>query len=99
MNLEDQVPVLVLDVLEADITQDTGVVDQDIDATECLDGSLDDFVTILDGVVIGNGLSTVLLDLIDYYIGGLDSENELALANLAHWHSSLDLPLWSCPLP
>lgn len=71
MNLEDQVPVLVLDILEADITQDAGIVDQDIDATKCLNGSLDDLVAVLDGVVIGNSLATVLLDLIDYYIGGL----------------------------
>lgn len=83
MNLEDQVPVLVLNILEADITQDTGVIDQDIDATKCLDGSLDDLVAILDGVVIGNGLSTVLLDLVDYYIGGLGSEDWLALADFA----------------
>lgn len=83
MNLEDQVPVLVLNILEADITQDTGVVDQNVDATKCLDGSLDDLVTIFDGVIIGNCLSTVLLDLIDYYIGGLVNEDKLALGNFA----------------
>lgn len=71
MDLEDQIPVLVLDVLEADIAQDAGVVNEDVDATECLDGRVDDLVAILDGIIVGNCLATILLDLINYYIGGL----------------------------
>lgn len=71
MDLEDQVPVLVLDVLEADVSQDTGVVDEDINATERLDRGVDDLVTVLYGVVVCDCLSAGLLYLVDDYIGGL----------------------------
>jgi hypothetical protein len=71
VNLHDQVPVLIFHVLEADIPEDTGVVDEHIDAAEGVDGGLDDLVTILDGVVVGNGVSAGLFDLVDDNIGGL----------------------------
>lgn len=66
-----QIPVTVFDVLEADITKNTGVVDKDIDTTEGLNSSLDDFVSVLDTVVVGNGFTTVFLDLINDDIGSL----------------------------
>jgi hypothetical protein len=47
MNLVDQVPVGLLHVLEADIAQDTGIVDQHVDATKVVDGRLDNEITIL----------------------------------------------------
>jgi hypothetical protein len=67
----NQIPILVLNVLEADIAENTSVVDEDIDAAEGLDSSIDDFLSVLDAVVVGNSLSAVLLDLIDNYIGSL----------------------------
>lgn len=77
MDLENQVPILILDVFEADIAQDTGVVDEDIDATEGLDGSVDDLLTVLDRVVVGDGLAAVLLDLVDDHIGCLYQWSDL----------------------
>lgn len=71
MDLKDEVPVLILDVLEADIAQDAGVVDEDVDTAKSLDGSVDDLVAVLDGVVVGDGLATVLLDLVDNNVGSL----------------------------
>jgi len=74
MHGHNQIPVLVLHVLEADITEDTSVVDQDIDAAECLDGGLDDLVAIGDTVVVGNGLAACGFDLVDNNISGLSHE-------------------------
>jgi len=71
VDLEDEVPVGILHVLEADIAEDTGVVDDDINAAELLDGSLDDLVAVLDAVVVGNGLAAGLLDLLNNNIGSL----------------------------
>jgi hypothetical protein len=71
VHLEDQVPVLVLHVLEADVAQDTGVVDEHVDAAEGLDGRVDDLVAVLDAVVVGDGLAARGLDLVDDDIGGL----------------------------
>ena len=48
VDLHDQVPVVVLHVLEADIPEDAGVVDQDIDSAKRLDGSIDNLFTIFD---------------------------------------------------
>jgi hypothetical protein len=44
----DQIPVCLLHILEADISQNTSVVDEDIDATECVDSCLNDGFSILD---------------------------------------------------
>jgi hypothetical protein len=71
MNLEDQVPVSLLHVLEADISQDAGVVDEDIDAAKGIDGSLDDGFAILDRIVVGDGLAACRADLVDDLVGGL----------------------------
>ena len=71
VDLEDQVPILILHVLEADISEDSGIVDEDVDAAERLDGCVDDLVAVLDRIVVGDGLAAGLLDLIDHDIGGL----------------------------
>lgn len=54
MDLVDEVPVRLLHVLEADIAQDTGVVDEHIDAPKGIDRSLDDPVAIFNRVVVGD---------------------------------------------
>jgi hypothetical protein len=48
VDLVDQVPVGLLHVLEADITQDTGVVDENIDTPKSIDRGLNDVLSILD---------------------------------------------------
>lgn len=70
----DKVPVLVGQVLEASVAQDTGIVEQDVDAAEGADGGLDDALAVLNAVVVGDGLAAGLLDLVDYNIGGLKVE-------------------------
>lgn len=65
VNAVDQIPVGILHVLEADIPEDTGVVEQNIDTTEVLDGCLNDGLTVLDAVVVGNGLAAGGADLLN----------------------------------
>lgn len=65
MHSNDQVPILILHVLEANIPQDTSVVDQDIDAAVVLDGGFDDLLAVRDAVVIGYSLTACGFDLID----------------------------------
>jgi hypothetical protein len=48
VDLVDQVPVGLLHVLEAYITQDTGVVDENIDTPKSIDRGLNDVLSILD---------------------------------------------------
>lgn len=76
MNTVDQVPVLILHVLETDITQDTSVVEEHIDATKVLNGSLDDALSVLDAVVVGDGLTAGGADLVDDHICGLRKVSE-----------------------
>lgn len=78
VDLEDQVPVLVLDILEADISQDTGIVDEDVDTAKRLDRSVDNLVTVLYGIVVCDSLSAGLLYLVDNDIGGLVREKRSA---------------------
>ena len=72
--LHHQVPVLVFHVLEADVAQDAGIVDEDIDPAKGLDGSLDDFVAVLDRVVVCDGLAASGCDLLDNLVCGLWKE-------------------------
>jgi hypothetical protein len=63
MDLHNQIPVLIADVLETDVAQDTGIVDQDVYPTECIDGRANDIFAILGNiVVVGYGTATVLFD-------------------------------------
>lgn len=48
MDLVDEFPIRLLHVLEADISQDARVVDEDIDTPESIDCSLDDVLSVLD---------------------------------------------------
>lgn len=74
MNLDDQVPVSVGHVLEANIPQDARIVEQDIYPAEFLDGSLDDVFAILDTVIIRNCFAASSSNLLDDYISGLDKK-------------------------
>jgi hypothetical protein len=67
----DKIPIGIFHVLEADVTKDTSIVDEDIDSSESLDGSIDDLITKLDAVVIGNGLSSSFLDFVHDDISSL----------------------------
>jgi hypothetical protein len=71
MDLHDQVPVVIFHVLEADIPKNARIVDKDIDSAKVLDGGFNDSLAILDAVVVGDGLTTGLSDLIDDDISGL----------------------------
>jgi hypothetical protein len=48
VDVVDEVPIRLLHVLEADIAQNTRIVDQDIDTTKSINGRLDDVLAILD---------------------------------------------------
>ena len=65
VHLHDQVPVLVLHVLESDIAENAGIVDEDIDAAERINGSLDDGLAVLDRIIVGDGLAAGSADLLD----------------------------------
>ena len=71
VNLIDQVPIGLLHVLEADIAQDTGVVDEDIDAPKSIDCGLDDVLSILDRIVVGDCITACGLDLLDDFVCSL----------------------------
>lgn len=71
MNTVDEIPVRVLHVLEADIPQDTGVVEEHIDTAKVLDGSLNDSLAVLDTVVVGDRLAAGGPNLVDNDICGL----------------------------
>lgn len=61
----DNVKVLIRHLLERLVTQDTGIVDQDMNRSERLDGLLHDLFTIRHGSSGSRGLTAGLLDLLD----------------------------------
>jgi hypothetical protein len=67
----NQIPVLVLHVFEADIPQDTRVIEQHINAAVGLDSRLDDLLTVCDAVVVGYCFAACGFDLVDDNICGL----------------------------
>jgi hypothetical protein len=78
VNVVDEVPVRLLHVLEADITEDTGIVDEDIDAPEGINGRLDDVLAILDRVVVADRLAACSADLVDDLVCRL-------CGHVSHW--------------
>jgi hypothetical protein len=76
VHLHDQIPVGILHVLEANVSEDSRIVDQDVDSAKGLDGCVDDLVAILDRVVVGNSLAAGCFDLVDDDVCGLSSRSE-----------------------
>ena len=74
MDLVDEIPVLVLHILKRNITQDTGVIDQNINSAKVLDGRVNDGLAILDTIVIGDGLAAGPSNLFDDDIGSLQDQ-------------------------
>lgn len=88
MDLHDQVPVRIFDVLEADIPQDTGVVDEHVDSAKSLDRGVNDLVALLDRVVVCDSITTRSLDFLYDNIGSLGESG-----NRRDWRlCSQDLP-------
>jgi hypothetical protein len=71
MNGHNQIPVLVLHILEADIPQNPRIVYQHINPSEVIDGCFNDSFAILDTVVVGDGFAALRSDLLDNSIGSL----------------------------
>lgn len=72
MDAVDEIPVLILHILETDVTENTGIVKQNINTTEVLDSSLNDTLAILYTVVVGNRLTASGTDLLNDDIGSLE---------------------------
>ncbi|MCY1175405.1 hypothetical protein D9M73_156410 [compost metagenome] len=66
----NQVPVGVIHFVEGLVPQDPGIVDHHVDATEDVQGVLDQFVTVSDRVVVGFGNAAGLANLRDHAVGG-----------------------------
>lgn len=79
VDLHDEIPVLVCEVLEADVAEDTSIVDEDIDTSKGLDGGVNDLFAKLDAVVVGNGLAASGLDFVDDDISSLDERKHVSI--------------------
>lgn len=71
MDLVDKIPVGLLHVLEANIAENTSVVDENINAAKGIDGRLDNGLSVLDRVVVGNRFAACAADLLDDLVCGL----------------------------
>lgn len=67
----DKIPVLVFHVLEADIPQDTSVVEENIDAAKVLDRGFNDGFAVLNTVVVCYCLAASSSDFLNNHISGL----------------------------
>jgi len=109
MNVHNEIPVLILHVLEADVPQDASIVDQNINSSEVLDSSLNDLLAIRYAVVVGYGFTACSLDFVDDNIGSLCLELAMQVPVLKvgyvgggqspQRHAETNIPSWSCPLP
>ena len=71
MDLNDQIPILILHVLKADVPKNTSIIDEHVNPPKLLDSSLDDLLAILDAVVVRDRLAASGCDFVDDNIGGL----------------------------
>ena len=47
VDVHDRLPEVIIHVSEGFVTKDASIVDNDVEATKCLDGGLDNLLTIL----------------------------------------------------
>lgn len=93
MNSVDQIPIGIFHVLEADVAQNTSIVEQNIDATEGFDSGVDDRFTIFDAVVVGNGFPTSGTNFLDDIICSLQSgQSESSVVLMEPRHTFPDFP-------
>ena len=71
MDFNDQIPVVVGHILEADISQNAGIVEENIDSSELPNSGINDFFAVLHAVVVCDCFASSCLDFINDYIGGL----------------------------
>ena len=71
MNSDNQIPVIVAHVLEADVTENTSIVKEDIDSAVGFDGGFDDLLAVGDTIVVGYCFAARGFDLVDDDIGCL----------------------------
>lgn len=69
VHIENGVPEGVVHVGKGFVTEDTSVVDNDINAAVVINGSLDNGLTVLSRSLDADGLATSLLDLVDDIVG------------------------------
>jgi hypothetical protein len=70
VDAEDEIPVGIGHLREAGVAQDAGVVDDDIDAPERINGGLDDGGAVFDRVIACDRFSSSGLDCGDDGISG-----------------------------
>ena len=72
VHLHHQVPHALLHLEKALVAQDSSVIDEDVDAAEAVERGLENVLTAFDGgdvVVVGDGLTASLTDLVDHLVG------------------------------
>jgi hypothetical protein len=58
MNSLNKIPIIVGRFSDRSISQDSGVVDDDVDAAEVVDRGFNQSFAVLDRIVVGHGFST-----------------------------------------
>ena len=71
MDGHDQIPVLVGHILKGDVSEDTSIVEQDIDSAVVFDRGIDDAVAVLDAVIVGYRFAACSSDFVNDDICGL----------------------------
>lgn len=96
VNLVNEIPVSVRQVLEGNVAENAGIVDDNVDRAKGLDGRLDNLFAKLDRVVVCDSLAASLDDLVNDEISSL--ERELAGKSIGGG-VELSVPLCCCPRP
>jgi hypothetical protein len=108
MDGNNEVPVLVLHVLEADIAKNAGIVDQHIDTAKVLDGRVNDLVSVRDAIVVCYSLPASSSDLVNddicslrltLALSSLEANVGKAETIMIEYKAKKIVPLSSCPLP
>ena len=71
VDFHDEVPIKVFHFLEWDVSENTGIVDQNVDFSEIVNCSFDNFFSELDWIVISDCDSSFALDLFYDFIGSI----------------------------
>ena len=77
MNLDNEVPVIIGHVLEADIPQNTRIVQKYVYPAKFCDCCFNDSIAILDTVIVGYSMASRFSDFVNDYVGRLKKINEL----------------------
>lgn len=68
MNFHDEIPILIFHLLEGDISEDSCIIDEDIDSSEIIHCCFNNLISKLDRIIVGYSRASFRFNFLNNFI-------------------------------